>query len=252
MRFSAAQIATLASALLGVAQASSDLGSRANPSVITKCIEPNTVAITFDDGPYNWTEDLVGLLDSYGAKGTFFVNGNNYGCIYSEDNVRRLEYLVKQGHQIASHTWAHADLATLNREQLRSEFAKTNEAIEKITGRNPAFMRPPYGSYNDLVVEVAAEKGQTVVIWDFDSKDSIGAKPEQSKRDYDITLDKHPEHILTLNHETIQTTAQDVIPYALKQIKAKGYKMATVAQCLGKEPYQAVTKASTRDGSWTC
>ncbi|CAE6463327.1 unnamed protein product [Rhizoctonia solani] len=252
MRFSAAQVATLASALFGLAQASSPLASRATASVVTKCTEDNTVAITFDDGPYNWTTELVDLLDSYGAKGTFFVNGNNYGCIYSEDNARRLKYLVEKGHQVASHTWAHAHLPQLTGDALNAEFAKTNNAITKITGRTPAFMRPPYGEYNDEVVEKAANNGQTVVIWDFDSQDSIGATVAQSKSYYDNILNKNPGHILTLNHETIGTTVHDVIPYALKQIKDKGYKMVTVAQCLGKEPYQATTTAATRDGSWTC
>ncbi|KDN34894.1 hypothetical protein RSAG8_12034, partial [Rhizoctonia solani AG-8 WAC10335] len=161
MRFSAAQIATLASALFGVAQASSPLTSRATASVVTKCTENNTVAITFDDGPYNWTMELVDLLDSYGAKGTFFVNGNN--C-----------------------------------------------------------------------------------------KDSIGATAKQSKSHYGNILDQRPGHILTLNHETIETTAHDVIPDALKKIKDKKYKMVTVAQCLGMEPYQAITSPSSRDGSWAC
>ncbi|CAE6439118.1 Chitin deacetylase [Rhizoctonia solani] len=252
MRFSAAQIATLTSVLFGLAQASSPLASRSTSSVVTKCTEPNTVAITFDDGPYNWTTELVDLLDSYGAKGTFFVNGNNYGCIYSEENAQRLKYLVKQGHQLASHTWAHAHLPQLTGDALDAEFFKTNDAIRKITGLSPAFMRPPYGEYNDEVVEKAAHNGQTVVIWDFDSEDSIGATAEQSKKYYDNILDRHPSHILTLNHETIETTAHQVIPYALKKIKEKGYRMVTVAECLGQKPYQAQTEPAHRDESWRC
>ncbi|CEL59061.1 Chitin deacetylase OS=Amylomyces rouxii PE=1 SV=1 [Rhizoctonia solani AG-1 IB] len=192
MRFSAAQITTLASALFGVANASSSLGSRSADSVVLKCREPNTVAITFDDGPYNWTKELVHKLDSYGAKGTFFVNGNNYGCIYSEENVERIQYLVERGHQIASHTWRHEHLPQLSGDRLDAEFRKTNEAIRKITGCSPAFMRPPYGEYNDEVVEKATKNGQTVVIWDFDSADSIGATVEQSKSHYDNILAQHP------------------------------------------------------------
>ncbi|CAE6526849.1 unnamed protein product [Rhizoctonia solani] len=253
MRFSAAQIAILASSLFGVAQASSPLTSRATASVVTKCTENNTVAITFDDGPYNWTMELVDLLDSYGAKGTFFVNGNN--C--NEENARRLNYLVEKGHQLASHTWGHAHLPQLTGDALNTEFAKTNEAIRKITGHTPAFMRPPFGEYNDEVVEKAANNGQTVVIWDFDSQDSIGATAKQSKSHYGNILDQRPDQILTLNHETIETTvlficSHDVIPDALKKIKDKKYKMVTVAQCLGMEPYQAITSPSSRDGSWAC
>ncbi|KAJ1302871.1 hypothetical protein OPQ81_003171 [Rhizoctonia solani] len=253
MRLSVPQITILASALFGAAQATSPaLESRTTANVIRKCTEPNTVAISFDDGPYNWTMELVDLLDSYGAKGTFFVNGNNYGCIYSEENAKRINYLIEKGHQLASHTWAHAHLPQLTGNVLNNEFAKTNEAIRKITGHTPAFMRPPYGEYNDEVVEKAANNGQTVVIWDFDSEDSIGATAEQSKSYYDKVLDQRPGTILTLNHETIETTPHKVIPYALQKIKEKGYKMVTVAQCLGMEPYQVITSPSSRDGSWTC
>ncbi|CAE6512100.1 unnamed protein product [Rhizoctonia solani] len=247
MHFSIAQFAALASTLFGVTQASSTFDSRATASVVRKCQEPNTVAITFDDGPYKWTTELVDMLDKYGAKGTFFVNGNNYGCIYREDNAKSLNYLIEKGHQLASHTWGHAHLSKLTGDKLNSEFSKTNDAIKKITGRTPAFMRPPYGDYNDEVVEKAANNGQTVVIWDFDSKDSIGATVAQSKSYYDKTLSEHPGSILTLNHETIETTAHEVIPYALKKIQEKGYRMVTVAECLGMEPYQAITSPSSRD-----
>ncbi|CAE6501969.1 unnamed protein product [Rhizoctonia solani] len=224
MRFSTSQIATLASALLGVAQASSALGSRTTPSVVTKCTEPNTVAITFDDGPYNWTMELVDLLDKYDAKGTFFVNGNNCIC---DGRI--------------THGWKTAGTFI-------GPVCFGNPSSDQHWVENHS---PPYGEYNDEVVEKAANNGQTVVIWDFDSEDSIGATAEQSKNHYDNILNQHPGHILTLNHETIQTTPQNVIPHALKKIKEKGYKMVTVAQCLGKESYQTVTEPSTRDAPST-
>ncbi len=41
-------------------------------------------------------------------------------------------------------------------------------ALEKILGVKVAFMRPPYGSYNDGVLQVAAAHNQSVIIWDFE------------------------------------------------------------------------------------
>lgn len=63
------------------------------------------------------------------------------GCIYDDDNARRVKYVYDQGHQVASHTWAHKDLTELSDGDLRSEFSRTNNAIRKITGAFPAFMR---------------------------------------------------------------------------------------------------------------
>lgn len=154
------------------------------------------------------------------AKGTFFVNGNNCeptlllsppapshlgpdGCIYAPESIASLKYAHRQGHQIASHTWAHEDLATLPIANITEEFSRLDNAIYRIIGSTPAFMRPPYGSYNKDVQRVAAERDQKVVIWDFDSGDTVGATAEESKALYNSTVSARPRSILTLNHETV-------------------------------------------------
>ncbi|KAG8964449.1 Carbohydrate esterase 4 protein [Tulasnella sp. 419] len=72
--------------------------------VYSKCTKAKTVALTFDDGPYYYMYDISKTLIANGAKGTFFVNGNNWMCIYDE-NGKRVKYLYDKGHQIASHLW---------------------------------------------------------------------------------------------------------------------------------------------------
>ncbi|KAB5589662.1 putative effector protein/Carbohydrate esterase family 4 protein [Ceratobasidium theobromae] len=246
-----------AAALCGVVHAStnatsSNLHGRALARVITKCTKSNTVAITFDDGPHYWTTNLVDMLNNNDAKATFFFNGDNYGCIYDSDNAQRVKYAYDQGHQVASHTWAHDHLTQISEDDLRSQFTRTNTAIKKITGAVPAFVRPPYGEYNDLVRQVASDNGQSLVIWDFDSGDSVGVSAADSKKKYKQLLDSHPNAILTLNHETYESTVNNVIPYAIQQIKAKGYRMVTVAECVGASPYKSRGNPSRRDSSWAC
>ncbi|CUA78404.1 hypothetical protein RSOLAG22IIIB_07055 [Rhizoctonia solani] len=258
MPFSIARVAALATALYGAIQVSAapveapSFSPRAGANLVTKCSVPNTVALTFDDGPYTWTQNLVDLLDENNAKGAFFFNGNNFGCIYDQANADRVKYVYDKGHQVASHTWNHERLSTLSGDQLVSEFSKTDDAIKKITGAVPAFMRPPFGDYDDDVLEVAASRGQTVAIWDFDSGDTSGTLPAESKNQYNKLIMSSPGSILTLNHETQEATIDDIIPYAIQQIKAKGYKMVTVAECLGQSPYQSTGSPSARDSSWTC
>ncbi|KAJ8453657.1 hypothetical protein ONZ45_g19623 [Pleurotus djamor] len=138
------------------------------PTVYTKCTVPNTVALSFDDGPYIYMEDVSNALTAAGAKGTFFLNGNNYGCIYSDDNIRRIRHAYDQGHQIASHTWSHAHLNELNWFQVNQEMEKVDQALQRIVGVKPAFVRPPFGEYNDNVQRVAATRGQTIALWDFE------------------------------------------------------------------------------------
>ncbi|CAE7097180.1 unnamed protein product [Rhizoctonia solani] len=258
MTFSIARVAALAVALYGAIQVSAaptsahKINLRAGAGVVTKCSVPNTVALTFDDGPYTWTDKLVDLLDENGAKGTFYFNGNNFGCIYDEANANRAKYVYDKGHQVASHTWDHKRLSDLSGDALVAEFSKIDDAIKKITGAVPAFVRPPFGDYDDQVLQVASSRGQIVTNWDFDSGDAAGVSPAESKNQYSKLVASSPGSILTLNHETHESTIEDVIPFAIQQIKAKGFKMVTVAECLGESPYQSTGSPSARDSTWTC
>ncbi|KAK0461607.1 carbohydrate esterase family 4 protein [Desarmillaria tabescens] len=245
----------LSSAFLTIALATAAFShptKRQTGGVITSCTVPNTAALTFDDGPYIYSQNIVDMLDAKGVKGTFFVNGNNYGCIYGDTEVAALQNAYSKGHQIASHTWVHKDLATLTTDQVESEFTLTDTALAKILGVKVAFMRPPYGSYNDGVLQVAAAHNQSVITWVFDSGDSVGEAPADSEVDYDTLVAKHPSTILTLNHETVETTSTTVLPHALDDLLGAGYKLVTVAECLGLPAYLSVAAPGTKDDSWTC
>ncbi|KAF9480888.1 carbohydrate esterase family 4 protein [Pholiota conissans] len=228
------------------------LDRRALATVYTKCTVAKNVALTFDDGPWVYMYDVVKALDAAGAKGTFFVNGNNYECIYNADEIKRVKYAYDHGHQLASHTWAHLDLSTLSWDKIHDEMWKVEQALVRITGAYPAFMRPPYGNYNNLVREASAARGQSLVTWDFDSEDSVGASVSTSKNLYTSAIAKKPNTMLALNHETYETTVHQVLPFAIQKLQAAGYKLVTVAQCLGKQPYQSVVAAGTPDSSWHC
>ena len=121
-------------------------------------------------------------------------------------------------------------------------------------------MRPPYGAYNDLVRQAAASRNQTVTMWDHDTGDGSRAPVAQSVQGYTDLVARHPPTVLTLNHEVYgsfpsvtddgeimivvpiaETTAREIVPHAIRVFQARGYRLVTVAECLGMEPYQSVT-----------
>jgi len=220
--------------------------------VITQCTEPNTVALTFDDGPYKYMNDIVRTLNAAGAKGTFFFNGHNWDCIYDKDMAPRVKLAYDNGFQVASHTWSHVHLSELNWDQVNLEMSRTEDAIRKITGATVAFTRPPYGDYNDVTIQVANSRNQKLITWDFDSGDSTGKTPEQQKGLYDDIVRRKPSNVLSLEHEVFDTSAHEVLPYAIKVLQGAGYKLVTVAECLGENPYLRVEAPSARDSSWYC
>ncbi|KAF9534020.1 carbohydrate esterase family 4 protein [Crepidotus variabilis] len=242
---------TMAMALVSATEPSR-LQKRQNAQVVTNCVKPNTVALTFDDGPWIYLQDISNTLKAANATGTFFFNGNNWGCIYDQDMSARVQYAYKNGHQIASHTWSHADLTTLSWDNIHNEMWLVEQALTRIAGVTPAFMRPPYGNYNDLVLQASYIRKQVVTIWDFDDGDSTGASAAQSESDYDALVRSHPGTVLSLNHETQETTAHQVLPYAIQKLKAAGYQLVSLADCTGLPAYQFVGSPQTRTSDWHC
>lgn len=235
----------------GIVRAS-ELEKRTHAKIVTTCTKPKTFAFTFDDGPYVYEAKLDKVLKEYGAKATFFVNGNNWDCIY--DVAEELQQTYLAGHLIGSHTWEHVDITTLTGPELVADLERVEVALKKILGIKPKFFRPPYGNYNQAQLDVLASRGYTSIYWSFDSGDSTGSSVKQSEAAYAKLAKSYPKPEIPLNHETYASTVNDVAPYALKLMKSKGYELVTIADCLGLEPYQDVyTKTlPKRDSSWHC
>jgi peptidoglycan/xylan/chitin deacetylase (PgdA/CDA1 family) len=80
-----------------------DVFRRQGGGVITQCSRSGVIALAYDDGPYQYTSELIDILDAAGAKATFFWTGTLYGCIYNHADAVKKAFA--SGHQIASHTW---------------------------------------------------------------------------------------------------------------------------------------------------
>lgn len=248
MRTFAVTVALLASLASSYAH---PLEERAAASrVYTQCKDSGHFALTFDDGPYKYNGRVIQDLDNGGALGTFFVNGNNYGCIY--DYAEDLQKAFAAGHIIGSHTWSHADIAKLSTEELNNELKKVETALKKILGIRPKLFRPPFGSYDDNSLQVLKKRGYSTIDWSMDSGDSDNKSVEYSKKEYQKQARRYPAPGIGLNHETYKGTAYTVTPYAIKTLQDAGYKLVSIPECLGLQPYEYIAGKESRNGSWKC
>lgn len=231
----------------------------ADITVISNCVTPSTVALTFDDGPYIYTTELLATLKTAGVNATFFMNGNNYGCIYDQANVDIVNAVKAAGHQIASHTWSHPDLAKIPIAQVTKEMTRLDEAFKKVAGVVPKYMRPPFGSGADnaAIKSAIAKVGYTkMVLWDLDPSDAVvGTKFENEVKQYTNAAPPPASHI-SLNHDIIESTVKKLVTEEIKILKDKGFtSFVTVGTCLGETEdlwYQFVGAPSVRDATWTC
>ncbi|KAK7023045.1 hypothetical protein R3P38DRAFT_2957216 [Favolaschia claudopus] len=225
---------------------------RATPQVYGHCLNSNEIALTFDDGPFQYLRSISDQFTAAGAKATFFFNGNNWDCIYNPDRISDIQYAYAAGHMLASHSWSHPDLSTLSRTEIHDSLYRMEEAFSRIVGIKPAFLRPPYGNYNEDVRSVAAARGQSLALWDWDTGDADGNTTAQSKALLDDIANAKVKNANVLSHEVKENTATELVPYALDLFKRKGYKLVTIAQCLGVEPYNAIGVRQQPSSTWTC
>jgi peptidoglycan/xylan/chitin deacetylase (PgdA/CDA1 family) len=117
---------------------------------VYNCKVPGTVAITYDDGPYIYTDKLLDLYAAYKAKATFFVTGINIGKGAIDNSATAWPAVIRrmynEGHQVASHTWSHQDLSAITSQQRKDQMVRNEMAIRNIIGKFPTYMRPPYSS----------------------------------------------------------------------------------------------------------
>jgi peptidoglycan-N-acetylglucosamine deacetylase len=106
------------------------------------------VALTFDDGPSEWSGPIADALERHGSRGTFFATGDAVEGAEGHATVRRL---VEAGHEVGNHTFSHPDLQTLDEDAIRDEMIRTNEQLESALGVKPSYWRAPFFRCDDRV-----------------------------------------------------------------------------------------------------
>ncbi|RMZ73356.1 chitin binding [Pyrenophora seminiperda CCB06] len=207
------------------------------------CQTAGTVAITYDDGPYMYTDRVLDQFATYGFKATFFVTGNNNGkgaidTTPAWSNV--IKRMVAEGHQVASHTWSHADLSKLNDQQRTNDMVRNEMAIRNIIGKYPTYMRPPYSSCNAACQTTMKNLGYVVSYFDLDTDDynqlsNIQVAKDNFKRILDATDGGAANgDRLAIAHDIHEQTALNLTGYMLQYLKSKGYRGVTMGECMGE------------------
>lgn len=216
-------------------------------SVITSCTVPGTIAVTYDDGPSYYTEDLLDLLRTRhpDARVTFFVVGNNGGR--GDLNAPGLRWphllrrMVEDGHQLASHTWTHEKMGLLDEARVTEQMIWTEVAINEVLGYFPTYMRPPYDECpsTSACPAVLERLGYHVVYQDVNNEDWRWNDPmtiQNAKDNWDSVLrraDPIKDSFITLEHDMMYQTVYNLTDYMFTTMREKGWRAVTVGECLG-------------------
>ena len=183
------------------------------------------VALTFDDGPAANTNRLLDTLAQYDAKASFFTVGSSIDA-----NPAPVARALNEGHAVGNHTYNHPDLTTLGADGIRSELQRGNQAIAAATGGyTPNLLRPPYGSTNQTVNNIAAEFGLANMMWSVDTRD-------WEHRDSSLVCNRAVTNAydgaVILMHDLHASTV-DAVPCILDSLSSQGYEFVTADQIFG-------------------
>lgn len=127
-----------------------------------------------------------------------------------------------EGHQIGSHTWSHADLATLDAAGITSQMTQLETALTSILGKVPTYMRPPYFSTNALALSTLGGLGYHVINANIDTLDY-----EHDDDTIGVAFTNFQNGLasggtISLMHDVHAQTVHVLVQEAINAIKAKG------------------------------
>jgi peptidoglycan/xylan/chitin deacetylase (PgdA/CDA1 family) len=142
------------------------------------CAAPHgdEVALTFDDGPGQYTYLAVPKLRKHGVKATFFIVGRN---IPLRPQALREERALGA---VGDHTFTHPLLTGLAPVQAEAEIVRTQHAVEHASGGPVFLFRPPYGARDATIDTIARAHNLLEIMWTVDSRDSLGADYAEIER----------------------------------------------------------------------
>jgi peptidoglycan/xylan/chitin deacetylase (PgdA/CDA1 family) len=180
------------------------------------------VYLTFDDGPWRDTNEILDILKANDVKATFFQIGK---MIRTREATN--ERIWAEGHVIANHTWDHVDLATLGAGAITEQLQMTQDHIGP---RAATCMRPPYGSLNAKARGIAQSFGLTPILWTRDTND--WARSATSGSIYSTLMRTVPGDVVLMHDGGGDRQATvDALREALPKLKAKGYHFGIVPAC---------------------
>lgn len=194
--------------------------------------EEPKIALTFDAAWGNEdTKQILDILEKHDVKVTFFMTGGWVGS-YPDD----VKAILEAGHDLGNHSENHKNMSQLSDAEKTEELMSVHNKVKELTGYEMFLFRPPYGDYDDAVVENAKQNGYYTIQWDVDSLDW---------KDYGVdsiidTVCNH-KHLgngsIILCHNGAKYTAQ-ALDAMITNLKDKGYIFVPLSELIYRDNYE--------------
>jgi peptidoglycan-N-acetylglucosamine deacetylase len=188
------------------------------------------LALTYDDGPNPpYTDQLIEVLDQFGAKATFFTIGQNI-----EARAQTIQKLIASGHEIGNHSYSHQKLIWKTPAFIRSEIQHTDELLQQLGVKQEGILfRAPFGYKRFTLPYILNQMHKKNILWSVDPKDYQESNPEVIANH--VISNVTPGAIILLHdgggERGATVAATEII---VRNLQAQGYKFQTVSQMLNQ------------------
>ena len=198
--------------------------------------EEKKLAISFDCAwGVDYTDSLLNTMKDEGVRCTFFTV--EFWATKYPDYLKKIS---DDGHEIGTHSATHPYMSKLSKWSIIKELQTSSYAIEKVTGKKVEVFRPPYGDYDDLLIETATELGLYTIQWDVDSLDwkDLSAKEITTR-----VLSKVKNGSIVLFHNQGLHTAE-ALPTIISELKSRGFSFVSIGELIYRDNYKMAADGS--------
>ena len=189
----------------------------------------NKIAISFDCAwGVDYTDEILSHLAEANVHATFFMVQ-----FWTEKYPEYVKKISEAGHEIGTHSATHSYMSKQSESEIRAELKSSSEAITNITGKPVEVFRPPYGDYDNLLIDTSNAMGLYPIQWDVDSLDwkDLSASDISSR-----IVERVKSGSIILCHNNGLHTAE-ALPIVIDTLRAKGYEFVPIGELIYRENY---------------
>ncbi|NLJ41831.1 MAG: polysaccharide deacetylase family protein [Clostridiales bacterium] len=196
------------------------------------CVERDDkkISISFDAAwGTEYTDDILKILEERKIKCTFFLVG-----FWVDAHPDKVQLIARMGHEIGNHSTNHPHMSNLSREDIIREIETTQEKIVELAASKAVqLIRPPFGDYNNLLINTCREIDFYPIQWDVDSLDWKELGVDHMFKQ--VTEKVKPGSIV-LFHNNAKYIA-DALPIILDRLIDEGYEFVPISELIYKDSY---------------
>lgn len=198
--------------------------------VINQCTQRGMYAMTWDDGPAQYTSQLLDTLNAKKVKATFHVTTSYLTDPSIQAMIQRIS---GAGHLIGLRTESHWDLFKMSDEQIKAGVARQANVLSSFIGYFPKFIRVPYNGYDQRVLSAIESTGLIVTTHNLETYDYEDAGRTLNAVKLALSLvGKGQGSFISVQHDGVQQSV-GIAGKVIDQIQASGYKLVKLDECLG-------------------